>query len=98
MARLQRYVNGLKTGLMLPNAPVEIPVDTLSSVVIQAYGAMGVPVSVKALRSVIDKAKSNGATFECVRDSNHFGIASHYAMMVALMGMSRVLLPRQLRR
>jgi LDH2 family malate/lactate/ureidoglycolate dehydrogenase len=81
VARLWRYVNGLKTGLMLPNAPVEVLVDTSSSIVIHAYGAMGAPVSVKAMESVINKAKTNGAAFGCVRDSNHFGIAGYYAMM-----------------
>jgi len=50
-------------------------------VVIHAHGAMGAPVSVKAMRSVIDKARTNGAAFGCVRDSNHFGIAGYYAMM-----------------
>ncbi|MFB0537137.1 MAG: Ldh family oxidoreductase, partial [Anaerolineae bacterium] len=81
VARLQRYVNGLKTGLMLPNAPVEVLVDTPSSLVLHAHGAMGAPVSVKAMESVINKAKTNGAAFGCVRDSNHFGIAGYYAMM-----------------
>jgi LDH2 family malate/lactate/ureidoglycolate dehydrogenase len=81
VARLQRYVNGLQTGLMLPDAPVEVLVDTPSSIVLHAHGAMGAPVSVKAMESVINKAKTNGAAFGCVRDSNHFGIAGYYAMM-----------------
>ena len=42
VGRLWRYVNGLKTGLMLPDAPIEILVDTPSSVVIDAQGAMGI--------------------------------------------------------
>ncbi len=81
VGRLWRYVNGLKTGLMLSDAPVEVLVDTPSSIVIHAHGAMGAPVSVRAMESVIDKAKTNGAAFGCVRDSNHFGIAGYYAMM-----------------
>jgi len=81
VARLWRYVNGLTTGLMLPDAPVEVLVDTPSSIIIHAHGAMGAPVSVKAMGSVISKAKTNGAAFGCVRDSNHFGIAGYYAMM-----------------
>jgi LDH2 family malate/lactate/ureidoglycolate dehydrogenase len=81
VARLQRYVNGLRAGLVLPSASVEVLVDTPASIVIDAHGAMGAPVSVRAMRSVIDKAKGNGAAFGCVRDSNHFGIAGYYAMM-----------------
>lgn len=81
VARLGRYVNGLKTGLMIPNAPVEVVIDTPSSVIIDAHGAMGAPVSVKTMTRVIDKAQTNGSAFGCVKDSNHFGIAGYYARM-----------------
>ena len=81
VGRLWRYVNGLESGLMLPDAPVEVLVDTPSSVVIHAHGAMGAPVSVRAMEEVIGKAKTGGSAFGCVRDSNHFGIAAYYAMM-----------------
>jgi L-2-hydroxycarboxylate dehydrogenase (NAD+) len=81
VGRLWRYVNGLKAGTMLPDAPVETLVDTPSSIVIHAHGAMGAPVSVQAMERVIDKAGMNGAAFGCVRDSNHFGIAGYYAML-----------------
>lgn len=81
LARLERYVNGLKSGIMLPDAPVEVLVDTPSSVVVHAHGAMGAPVSARTMQMVIDKAKTCGTAFGCVRDSNHFGIAGYYAMM-----------------
>lgn len=81
VGRLWRYCNGLKTGLMLPDAKMEIVQDTSSSVVINAHGGMGAPVSVKAMEMVIRKGQTNGAAFGCVRDSNHFGIAGYYAMM-----------------
>lgn len=81
VGRLWRYVNGLKTGLMLPDAPIEIEVETPSSVIINAHGAMGAPVSVKAMEIVIDKAQTNGSAFGCVKDSNHFGISGYYARM-----------------
>ena len=81
VARLWRYVNGLKTGAMKTDAAVEIVMDTPSSVVLNAHGAMGAPVSVRAMEMVCDKAGSNGAAFGCVRDSNHFGIAAYYAMI-----------------
>jgi len=81
VARLQRYVNGLQARHVLPDAPVETLVDTPSSLVIHAHGAMGAPVSARAMQGVIGKAHHNGAAFGCVRDSNHFGIAGYYAMM-----------------
>lgn len=81
VARLERYVNGLLAGVMVPDAAIEVLVDTPTSIVLHAHGAMGAPVSAQAMRSVIAKAASAGAAFGCVRDSNHFGIAGYYAMM-----------------
>jgi len=81
VARLWRYVNGLRTGVMIPDAPVEKVVDTPSSLVIDAHGAMGAPTSYRAMEDVIKKARTNGSAFGCVKDSNHFGIAGYYAMM-----------------
>ena len=81
VARLQRYVNGLETGTVRADAAAEVVMDTPSSLVIDAHGAMGAPVSVKTMQRVITKARKNGAAFGCVRDSNHFGIAGYYAMM-----------------
>ncbi len=81
VGRLWRYVNGLKTRLMLPDVPVNVLMDTPSSIVIDAQGAMGAPVSVQAMTHVIQKAKINGAAFGCVKNSNHFGIAGYYARM-----------------
>ena len=81
VARLQRYVNGLETGLMLPDAEAEIVMDTPTSIVVDARGGMGQPVSARTMARVIEKARANGAAFGSVRDSNHFGIAGYYAMM-----------------
>lgn len=81
VGRLWRYVNGLKTGLMLPDAPIAVLADTPASVVLDARGAMGAPVSAQAMAAVIAKAEANGAAFGCVKNSNHFGIAGYYAKM-----------------
>ena len=81
VGRLWRYVNGLTTGLMVPDAVRETVRETPGSIVVHAHGAMGAPVSVRTMRTVIDKAKDNGAAFGAVRDSNHFGIAGYYALM-----------------
>jgi LDH2 family malate/lactate/ureidoglycolate dehydrogenase len=81
VARLQRYVNGLETGLMLPGAKEEVLADSPTALVVHAHGGMGAPVSARTMTHVIDKAADTGAAFGCVRDSNHFGIAGYYAMM-----------------
>ncbi len=87
VGRLGRYIKGLQAGLMLPDAPIDVVSDTPTSLVLDAHGAMGAPVSVRAMKAVIDKAQTAGAAFGCVRDSNHFGIAGYYALMAVEHGM-----------
>lgn len=81
VARLRRYVNGLKTGLMLPHAESTVLAETPTSIVVDAAGGMGPPVSVCTMRAVIRKAAEAGMAFGTVRESNHFGIAGYYAML-----------------
>ncbi len=81
VGRIWRYVTGLKCGLMLPAAPFEVLRESACSLVIDAHGAMGAPVGVKAMEAVIGKARASGAAFASVRDSNHFGIAGYYARL-----------------
>lgn len=81
VGRLSRYVQGLRTGLMLPGAAQKIVSETPSSIVVDAGGAMGAPASYRAMAAVVAKAKASGSAFGCVRDSNHFGIAGYYARM-----------------
>ncbi len=81
VARLPRYVRGLRSGLMCADVSPEVVLETPSSLVIDARGAMGAPVSARTMRQVITKAREVGAAFGCVRDSNHFGIAGYYAML-----------------
>jgi L-2-hydroxycarboxylate dehydrogenase (NAD+) len=81
VGRLRRYVEGLVAQQMIPDAQVEVLADTPMSLVLDAHGAMGAPVSARAMCSVIEKSRESGAAFACVRNSNHFGIAGYYAKM-----------------
>jgi LDH2 family malate/lactate/ureidoglycolate dehydrogenase len=80
VGRLWRYANGLRSGLMIPDAKPETVTETPTSLVVNARGAMGAPVSVRTMERVIAKAAVSGMAFAGVRDSNHFGIAGYYAM------------------
>ena len=83
VARLRRYVEGLKTGQMIPDAVSRTVIESPSSLVVDAAGGMGAPVSIHTMNKVIKKAQKNGAAFACVFNSNHFGIAGYYAQMAA---------------
>lgn len=81
VGRIRRYIDGVKTGMMLPAAESEMVTETSGSIVFNAHGGMGAPVSVRTMKKVIEKSETNGSAFGCVKNSNHFGIAGYYAMM-----------------
>lgn len=81
VGRMQRYVNGLLSGQMAATATDTVLSETANTVSVDANGGMGFPVSCRTMQTVIDKAEQHGMALGCVRNSNHFGIAGHYAMM-----------------
>lgn len=81
VARLGRYANGLRSGLMVAAAEPTTEKESLTSLVVNAHGGMGAPVSHRTMQRVIEKACHSGAAFGCVKNSNHFGIAGYYAKM-----------------
>jgi L-2-hydroxycarboxylate dehydrogenase (NAD+) len=81
VARLARYVNGLRDGVMLAHPEVKVVVETPTTVTLDAGAGLGQPVSYRAMKMAIDKARQYGCGFATVRNSNHYGIAGYYAMM-----------------
>jgi len=81
VARLRRYVDGLRTGIMLPHPEIKTTVETPATATIDAGAGLGQPVAYAAMNKAIEKAKAVGAGFVTVRNSNHYGIAGYYAMM-----------------
>lgn len=80
VARLGRYVRGIEKGSMLPLSTPRILHETGNSLVLDAQGALGPPVSENTMGWVLRRAEQEGMAFASVRDSNHFGIAGYYAM------------------
>jgi L-2-hydroxycarboxylate dehydrogenase (NAD+) len=81
VARLARYVNGLRSGVMLARPEVQVVTETPSTMALDAGAGLGQPVSHRAMKAAIDKAREVGCGFAAVRNSNHYGIAGYYAMM-----------------
>ena len=81
VARLWRYLAGIDKGVMKSEDASVILKETDSSLVVDARGSMGPPVSFRTMKSILDKAEKTGFSFASVKDSNHFGIAGYYAMM-----------------
>jgi L-2-hydroxycarboxylate dehydrogenase (NAD+) len=81
VARLARYVNGLRDGIMMARPKEKVMVETPTTITVDAGAGLGQPVSHRAMRETIAKAEEYGCGFATVRNSNHFGIAGYYAMM-----------------
>jgi LDH2 family malate/lactate/ureidoglycolate dehydrogenase len=81
VARLRRYVTGLRDGTMIARPDVQVVSETETTVSMDAGGGLGQPVSYRAMEKAIEKAQTLGSGFATVRNSNHFGIAGYYAMM-----------------
>ena len=81
VARLRRYVDGLRTGMMVARPEVTVLRETPATALLDAGAGLGQPVSHRAMRKAIQKATEVGAGFVAVRNSNHYGIAGYYAMM-----------------
>ena len=83
VSRLIRYDNAMKEGSIDPKAGYETVFETPVSAVWDAPKSMGQVVATEAMQTAIAKAKMHGFGAVCVRGSNHYGIAGHYAKMAA---------------
>jgi len=81
VARLRRYVDGLRDGIMLARPEIKVITETPATALIDGGAGLGQPVSHMAMEKAIKKAQEVGAGFTTVRNSNHYGIAGYYAMM-----------------
>lgn len=81
VARVRRYVDGIRSGMMIVKPEPKVVRETPVTATIDAGGGLGQPVSYRAMQMAIKKAKELGAGFVTVRNSNHYGIAGYYAMM-----------------
>jgi LDH2 family malate/lactate/ureidoglycolate dehydrogenase len=81
VARLMRYVNGIKGGTILPNIKPKIVTESETTAAIDGQNGLGQPAGYFGMNLAINKAKKIGAGFVTVRNSNHYGIAGYYSMM-----------------
>lgn len=81
VARLKRYYDGIKKGIMKPGAEPEVIKETATTLTVDGHAGLGQVVSFKVMQRVIEKAKASGLAAAAVRNSNHYGIAGYYAMM-----------------
>ena len=75
------YVSRIRNGKLEAKPKVEVVRETPTSLLLDAGNGLGHPVAKRAMLATIEKAKTVGAAFAAVRNSNHYGIAGYYAML-----------------
>lgn len=91
VARLRRYIDHIKEGIIDPRGEPTAVFETPLSLVVDGNNGVGQHIAKISMEKVIEKAKTHGIGMASVRNSNHYGIAGYYAEMATrngLVGMS----------
>ncbi|TLZ92427.1 MAG: Ldh family oxidoreductase [Methanobacteriota archaeon] len=81
VARLGRYVAGLKKGFMRPTDQSRIIKETKATALVDGGQSLGQVVGRKGMDLAIKKARDTAVGVVAVRNSNHYGIAGYYSLM-----------------
>ncbi len=81
VARLQRYVNGIKTGYIIPDAQPEIVKENAVLANVDGHNGLGQVAATFGMELAIKKAKDSGIGMVTVFNSNHYGFAGYYPLM-----------------
>ncbi len=91
LARLSGYVRLWEARRINSTPNIKIVHETPSTAVVDGDSGLGLVVAPKAMTIAIEKAAKVGTGWVAVKNSNHFGIAGHHAMMALqhdMIGMS----------
>lgn len=87
VARLSGYVRLWEVKRINATPAIRIAYETPSTAVVDGDSGLGLVVAPFAMQVAIEKAKQCGTGWVAVKNSNHFGIAGHHAMMALEHGM-----------
>lgn len=80
VARLGRYLAGIKAGYMRPGVAMDVQEPAPAVGLVDARDGLGQVAGELAMDLCIRKAKENGIGVVTVKNSNHYGIAGYYAL------------------
>lgn len=81
VARLGRYIDGIKSGYIIANAKPKIVKESSIMANVDGGNGLGQVAGYLGMELAIDKAKKEGFGFVTVFASNHFGYAAYYPLM-----------------
>ncbi len=81
VARLSGYVRLWEAGRINTSPDIKVIYETPSTAVVDGDSGLGLVVGPEAMRIAMEKARNVGTGWVSVKNSNHYGIAGHHAMM-----------------
>ncbi|MDZ4794995.1 MAG: Ldh family oxidoreductase [Bacteroidota bacterium] len=81
VARLSGYIRLWEVKRVNATPDIKVIHETPSTAVVDGDSGLGLVIAPFAMQIAIEKAKQVGTGWVSVQNSNHFGIASHHAMM-----------------
>jgi len=88
--RLDIYYNDIANGIVKPNNEPVILNETTAAALVDGRDGLGGVVAEFSMDLAIKKAKASGIGWVTAKNSNHYGIAGHYAMMAEKVGLCGV--------
>jgi len=79
--RLPVYLQRLEKGFIETRTRLEVVAESPSTALLDANNGWGATAGAEAMKMAVAKARETGVGVVAVRNSNHFGIAAHYALM-----------------
>lgn len=78
---LPRKAGHMRKGLIEPGSRIDVVHEAPATLLLDGGNGLGEVVSRRAMDMCIEKARTAGAGFVAVRNSNHYGMAGYYPMM-----------------
>jgi LDH2 family malate/lactate/ureidoglycolate dehydrogenase len=92
LMRLPIYVERMEKGYVKKEAVITVETDRRGTAVLDGHFSAGQIVATKAMDMAIEKAHEYGISAVSVKNSNHFGIAAHYALKAASQNMIAIVM------
>ena len=83
MIRLKDHHQLWEAGRLNVRPDIRVVHETPGTAVVDGDNGVGMLVATRAMQVAMEKAKNTGSGWVAVRNSNHFGIGSYYALMAA---------------
>lgn len=83
VARLQRYINGIKKGYIVPDAAPKVVKETVVMANVDAQNGLGQVGACYCMETAIQKAREHGIGLVTLFNSNHYGFAGYYSAMAS---------------